>query len=63
MPAIVMVISLSTGIVVLYDSGDDPGWLFAVVHDGAQPAVRERTLAIVALAIALRVEDGIRRVD
>src|SRR5665213_2056158 len=62
MPAIVMVMSLSTGIVVLYDSGDDPGWVFAVVHDDAQPAVRERALAIVALAIALRVEDMQSRV-
>ena len=52
-----MVMSLSTGIVVLYDSGDDPGWFFAVVHDDAQPTVRERVLAIVALAITLRVQD------
>jgi hypothetical protein len=49
-----MVMLLSTGIVVLYHGGDDPGGFFAEVHDDAQPTVRERVLAIVALAITLR---------
>ncbi len=35
MPAIVMVMSLSTGIVVLCHSGHDPSWLLAEVYDQA----------------------------
>jgi hypothetical protein len=52
-----MVMSSSTGIVVLHDSGDNPGRLFAIVYDHAQPPARKRVLAIVALAIASWIQD------
>jgi hypothetical protein len=57
MPAIVIVISLSTGIVVLYHGGHNPSGLFAEVYDYAQPAAGKRILTIVALAITRRIQD------
>ncbi|HEV2945466.1 MAG TPA: hypothetical protein VGX26_10170 [Solirubrobacteraceae bacterium] len=57
MPAIVMVMSLSTGIVVLYHGGNNPCWLFAEVYDDAQPAAREKVFAIEPLAIRGGIED------
>jgi hypothetical protein len=52
-----MVMSLSTGIVVLYHCGHNPGGLFAIVYDHAQPAARKWVLTVVALAIASWIQD------
>jgi hypothetical protein len=49
-----MVMSLSTGIVVLYHGGHNPGGLFAIVYDHAQPAAGKMVLTVVALAITSR---------
>jgi hypothetical protein len=57
MPAIVIVMSLSAGIVVLYDGGNDPGWFLTEVYDHAQPVAGGWILAVEALAVADGVQD------
>jgi hypothetical protein len=56
MPAIVIVIVLSTWIVVLYDGRHNPCWSLAEVYDDSQPAVGLDVLAVKALPIGSRVQ-------